>query len=247
MALPGIHVDGGKEGLVYGPYASLLPGAYRVTYRLKHDGSVTPGTIATLDVFSNSAGGALASRDVQTSDFSAEGHYQDLILDLETQQRYDDLEFRVLYKGLGTLAADTIRVTPLKVAVPVLNYEAASSPATTDSLDVNRLLVNTEPTALIPGAYRALFTLETAHVGGATPAGKIEVFSPTAGGPLAEWTLTTSDFVAPNQPQPFVLDFRIDQPWPDVTLRVFDGGSGTLKVNRIDLQYLFEDRGHGEQ
>ena len=143
---------------------------------------------------------------------------------------------------MGTLAADTIRVTPVKVAIPVLSYEAAASPVTSASQSANRLLAETESTALIPGKYRALFTLEATQAGNSAPAGRIEVVSPTAGGPLAEWTLTTNDFAAPNQAQPFVLDFRIDKPWPDITVRVFDGGCDMVKVNRIDLQYLFEWR-----
>ena len=141
---------------------------------------------------------------------------------------------------------DTIRVTPVKVAIPVLSYGAAASHATSASQSANRLLAETESTALIPGKYRALFTLESTQAGNSSPAGRIEVVSPTAGGPLAEWTLTTSDFTAPNQTQPFVLDFRTDKPWPDVTLRAFDAEGRAMIVDRIELLYLFEDEAHGK-
>ena len=82
---------------------------------------------------------------------------------------------------------------------------------------------------------------------GAAPAGKIEVISATAGGPLAEWTVSESDFAAPNQAQPFTLDFRIDQPWPDVMMRVLGEDGEGLQVDRIALQVLYEGSGHGEQ
>ena len=222
-----------------------------MSYRLKHQGDTSPGTVATIDVFSSSASGVLASRDIQTSDFtplqsaqsSVEGQYQEFILDLETQQRYDDLEFRVLYKGLGDLWVDTIQVTPIQVAVPVLDYPAPQPPPASGDKSTSRIVAQTSPTALIPGLYRAAFTLKP----GATPAGKIEVISPTAGGPLAEWTLSESDFAASYEAQPFTLDFRIDQPWPDVMMRVLGEDGGALQVDRIELQYLYQEADHGDQ
>jgi hypothetical protein len=246
-----MHGQTAREGLTFGPYVTLLPGKYQVSYRLKHQGNTSPGIVATVDVFSSSASGVLASRDIQTSDFtatqstqsSAEGPYQEFILDLETQERYDDLEFRVRYTGLGDLWVDAIQVTAIQVAVPVLDYPAPKPPPASLDETTSRIVAQTSPTALIPGLYRATFTLKP----GATPAGKIEVISSTAGGPLAEWALSESDFAAPNQTQRFTLDFRIDEPWPDVTMRVIDEVGGGLQVDRIDLQILFEGTGHGEQ
>mgnify|MGYP003389165563 CR=1 FL=1 len=78
-------------------------------------------------------------------------------------------------------------------------------------------------------------------------AGRIEVLLPTAGGPLAEWTVSESDFAAPNQAQPFTLDFRTDQPWPDVMMRVLGENGEGPQVDRIELQILYEGTSHGEQ
>ena len=83
---PALRGETEREGLTFGPYVTLLPGKYQVGYRLKHQGDNSPGTVATVNVFSSSASGVLASRDIQTSDFtplqstqsSAESPYQEL-------------------------------------------------------------------------------------------------------------------------------------------------------------------------
>ena len=231
-----------KEGLVYGPYATMLPGAYQVAYRLKHHGGGTTGAVATVDVFSNSAGGVLASRDIQADDFTTAGQYQNFVLDLNLQQEYNDLEFRVLYKGLGDLWADAIDVVPIKVAAPVLDAPVPVQPAGPNGASSGRVLAQTDPEALIPGMYRAEFSLTS----DGQPVGKIDVFSATAGGPLAEMALSGNDFAALNQAQQFTLDFRIDQSWPDVVLRVLEQDGGALQVDRMALQYLYQGAGHGD-
>ena len=70
---PAMRGETAREGLTFGPYVTLLPGKYQVTYRLKHQGDTSPGTVATIDAYSNSAGGVLASRDIRTSDFTPLG------------------------------------------------------------------------------------------------------------------------------------------------------------------------------
>jgi uncharacterized membrane protein len=244
---PAMHTGTAHEALTFGPYASLLPGKYQVLYRLKHRGDGSTGAVATLDVFSSSAGGVLASQDVRTSDFASEGRYQDFTLDLETQQRYEDLELRVLYKGLGTLWVDSVEVVPVGVSIPVGDYSAFSLSAGAARGNADSPLARTPATALLPGKYRAVFTLKLADTGSAGSVGKIEVASPTAGGPLAEWALGAADFPALNQPQPFVLDFRSDRPWPDVALQVLDHSGGALQVEHIELLHIFESAAHDQQ
>jgi uncharacterized membrane protein len=237
---PAMHTGAAHEGLTFGPYASLLPGKYRVLYLLKHQGDGSTGAVATVDVFSTSAGGVLASRDIQASDFAADGQYQEFTADLETQQRYDDLEFRVQYKGWGTLWADRIDVIPVKVSIPMADYSAASLSASAGKGSADSPLARTAATALLPGKYRAIFTLKASDASRSVPLGKIEVVSAEAGGPLAEWVFEAADFAAPNQPQTFTLDFRSDRAWPDVVLQVLEKGRGMLQVERIELQYFYE-------
>jgi uncharacterized membrane protein len=240
---PAAHTDSAHEGLTFGPYASLLPGKYQVRYRLKYQGQGAAGPVAAVDVFSNSAGGVLASRNIQAADFASDDQYQDFAVELDAQQAYDDLEFRVLYRGRGTLWADNVRVIPIKVTVPVASYTADSLTAGAGA----GLLASTSSTGLLPGKYRAVFTLKLADTGSAMPVGEIEVVSPTAGGPLAEWTFAAADFAASNQPQRFVLDFGIDRPWPDVGMQVQRNGGSPLQVDRIELLHIFENSTDGQQ
>jgi hypothetical protein len=115
VATPESRAESGKEGLIFGPYITLPQGKYQVIYRLKHQGESSQGIVASLDIFSNSAGGSLAGMDVLASEFKSPGEYQNFVVDLETQGQYDDVELRVLYKGEGTLWVDNITVLPLRV------------------------------------------------------------------------------------------------------------------------------------
>jgi hypothetical protein len=98
--------------LVWGPYDTLLPGTYRVTYRLKALGDAPAGPVATLDVFSHAAGGPLAGADVAASDFDQPGQYQDFEVIVEIHDTLRDLEFRVLDHGRAELWVDAVRVEP---------------------------------------------------------------------------------------------------------------------------------------
>lgn len=114
---------GEPVALVYGPYDTPFPGKYRVTYRLKtQPGSIPagqkPGPIATLDVFSNAAGGSLADLEVTASDFHASGGYQDFSFDVEIRQRLEDVEYRVMYRGPDALWVDKIELAPVDVPLP---------------------------------------------------------------------------------------------------------------------------------
>ncbi len=115
VSTPDMIVPGEESVLTYGPYTALPPGKYQVVFRLRHEGDGAEGIVGTVEVFSNAAGGALAGSDVQTSLFDAPGQYREVVVELETQQPFSDLEFRVLPTGLGTLWVDTIQVIPLEV------------------------------------------------------------------------------------------------------------------------------------
>jgi uncharacterized membrane protein len=112
---PDLPHDPGKNGLVYGPYAPLLPGKYRVIFWLKLTGAPATGKIATLDVFSSAAGGPLAGTDVPAADFKPGDQYQPFVVDLETDRTWSDLEYRVNYAGKGQLWVDYIQIEPLRV------------------------------------------------------------------------------------------------------------------------------------
>ena len=100
----------GDIGLLFGPYVHLWPGKYQIVYRLKLQGAERNGRVATVDVFSHTAGGPLAGMDLDASQFDQARGYQEFVLDLNISETLPDVEFRVLHSGLGTLYADSVRV-----------------------------------------------------------------------------------------------------------------------------------------
>jgi uncharacterized membrane protein len=105
-------------GLLFGPYAQMQPGRYRVTYRLKLAEPGLAGRVATIDVFSHAAGGPLASADLDAAQFLTPGRYQDFAVEFEIEEPLSSVEFRVLHSGLGTLAVDVVQVTFLPDGLP---------------------------------------------------------------------------------------------------------------------------------
>lgn len=97
-------------GLLFGPYAQMQPGRYRVVYRLKLVEPGLAGRVATVDVFSHAVGGWLAGASIDATQFLEPDQYQDFTVDLELKEPLPDVEFRVLHSGLGTLTTDGIRV-----------------------------------------------------------------------------------------------------------------------------------------
>ncbi len=114
---PDLPHEAGKNALVYGPYDTLSPGKYRVIFWLKLAGPPAAGKVATLDVFSNTAGGELAATDVTAADFKPGGQYQPFAVDLETGQTWTDLEYRVVYENKGQLWVDRVEIVPVRVVL----------------------------------------------------------------------------------------------------------------------------------
>lgn len=137
VSTPDMIVPGAESVLTYGPYTTLPPGNYQVVFRLRHEGDGVEGTVATVEVFSNAAGGALAGSAVQSTLLDTPGQYRDVVVDLETHQPYTDLEFRVIPTGSGALWVDTIQVVPLRVALPALSYDLPMSLRTVGDCTTN--------------------------------------------------------------------------------------------------------------
>ncbi len=250
------HAEG-RSGLTYGPYVSLLPGKYRVTYWLRIEGtSSQQGPIATLDIFSTAMGGPLAGKDVMIQDFAAYGNYQGISVDVEIPRALDDVEYRVLYRGPERLWADRIEVTPLQATIPIATYEAEKLPGDSQvvsdpgaSKEAARATEGTATTGalaygpyvgLIPGRYRAMYALRLAA---ADPVGKVatvEVYSSTAGGPLASRDVEASEFAGPEAYQEFTLDLEIPWALGDVEYRVLAHGPARLMADRVQVFYLLQ-------
>jgi hypothetical protein len=220
------HAEG-KNAAIYGPYASLLPGRYRVSYRLKLDTpSSRRGPLASVDVFSTALGGALAGQEVLVEDFIAPGQYQDFVFDLEIGKPLDDVEYRVLYDGPERLWVDAVEVTPLNVTVPIAAYSGGELSSTA--------------VGLIPGRYRAVYALRLAKEDLTGPVGSIEVYSRAAGGPLASLDIEASAFRDPGTAQDFALDFETTRSWPDIQFRILPSGNGMVEADSVGLSYVLQ-------
>ena len=124
-----------REGLTFGPYVTLLPGKYQVTYRLKHQGDTSPGTVAT-DRRLFKLGGWRAgqpgypeppiSPHSGTLEAASKASTRNLFWTWRRNNATMTLSFASFTRVWATFAVDTIQVTPIKVAIPVLNYPGRS-------------------------------------------------------------------------------------------------------------------------
>jgi hypothetical protein len=123
--------------VVSGPYATVIPGRYRVDFRLRlAEPPAGDGLVGIVDVFSFAAGGLIAQHGISAEEFAARnaaaagdalapgglsmtdktgsgGQYHTLSLEFQTDRLLNDVEFRVLHTGLGALAVDTVAVERL--------------------------------------------------------------------------------------------------------------------------------------
>lgn len=110
--------------VVAGPYATVIPGRYRVDFRLKlTDAPATDQLAAIIDIFSYAAGGQMTQHGITAAEFSARDAsasgglsmtepkpFHTFSLEFQTDRLLNDVEFRVLHTGLGALAVDTVAV-----------------------------------------------------------------------------------------------------------------------------------------
>ncbi|MFZ2360795.1 MAG: DUF2079 domain-containing protein, partial [Anaerolineae bacterium] len=122
--------------VVSGPYATVIPGRYRVDFRLRlTDAPATDQLAAIVDVFSFAASGQVAQHGISAAEFAArdasaalsmteagdasalgglgmtqDGPYHTFSLEFQTDRLLNDVELRVLHTGLGALAVDTVAV-----------------------------------------------------------------------------------------------------------------------------------------
>lgn len=247
----------GRSGLTYGPYVSLLPGRYRVTFWLKIEGPPSrQGQIATIDVFSTAMGGPLVRKDVMMQDFAEYDDYEGISVDVEIPRALDDVEYRVLYSGPERLWADRIEVTPLQAVIPIATYEAERLPGDSqivsdaqasreaaraaEGATVGKAMVYGPYASLIPGRYRVTFALRLVESAPAGRVATVDVYSSTAGGPLAARDIEASEFAGSEGYQEFTLDFEVPWALGDVEYRLVARGSAHLMADRVQVSYLLQ-------
>ncbi|MEI2692560.1 MAG: hypothetical protein V9H69_23690 [Anaerolineae bacterium] len=106
--------------VVAGPYATVIPGRYRVDFRLKlADAPATDQLAAIIDIFSYAAGGQVVQHGISAAEFAARDAaasgepYHTFSLEFQTDRLLNDVEFRVLHTGLGALAVDRVALVYL--------------------------------------------------------------------------------------------------------------------------------------
>ncbi len=261
VARPGDLTANGKHALTYGPYDALLPGRYRVTYRMKVNGDRGPGRLATLDAFSNSAGGALHAMDVSPADFAVPDTYQDFSFDFDVHAALGDVEYRVLYDGPAILSVDGIQVMPLNLEIPVGSFHApgmsvAPAPALDEDLGgaaqpqrvaslsgaVGTVAVSqSAPLAYVPrtrlpaGTYKAYFVLKLPAEGTVGPVARLAVFLAGANREYAWRDLSAADFSGPGQQGLFDVDIQTPAPLDDVEYRVVGETQGLVAGDTVSV------------
>ena len=228
---------------------------------MRHEGEGLKDSLATVDVFSNAAGGALAGEDVYPGDVAASGGYIGFPFIVELREIWPDLEYRILYHGAGDLWADQVRLAPEVADLPVGQFEMEDAPGdpafgiVTDegaSGGEARFAGQDAPSGvtieapvgnLVPGDYRAEFTLKAAPEEDAGSVATLEVLS--GGDIIASRTLSAGDFASPDAYQSFAVEFGAAGPnlLPDVTLRIRREGVNDVWADVVQLVYRYHEPG----
>jgi hypothetical protein len=117
-------------------------------------------------------------------------------------------------------------VTPLQAAIPVADIQGGELAGRT--------------LGLIPGRYRAVVSLKAHETALTGPVASIEVFSETAGGPLAALDVDAAAFNSPGTPEDFALEFETAQKWPDIEFRVISRLEGAVVTERVQVWQLLQ-------
>jgi hypothetical protein len=77
----------------FGPYVTLIPGEYTAYFKIKVD-SFQGEKIAKIDVWSNSLGSVLASKDINIHDLTKPLEWNTISLTFNITKRTPEVEFR---------------------------------------------------------------------------------------------------------------------------------------------------------
>jgi len=115
----------GPDYLLYGPFARVEAGAYRMTYRLRWApwgvlsspgsalGPAPDKVAATIDVVVDRGRKRRASRDLTVAELAADAAtWRDFTLDVRLEPGDNDLEMRVFWHGVGRLDVDVVLAEP---------------------------------------------------------------------------------------------------------------------------------------
>jgi hypothetical protein len=149
------HIGAGTQGVLYGPYTTLLsPGQrYRAFFRLK----VPPPALTSalelvkVDVALDGGSELLGVRYLRGTDWKAGDTYQDFAVDFEVPTRGGEVEFRTDFDGAFDLWVDRVGIAsaPVDVSSPLSwTLPARHGPVTTTAWLVDRAGNVSEPAIL---------------------------------------------------------------------------------------------------
>lgn len=90
-----LRKDGPADTFWFGPYVPLPPGKYEVVFRLKA-GSLGEGHVLTIDVAFDRGEKILSAHDIQLSEFTQAGVWQNFTISFTVEKPISDIEFRGL-------------------------------------------------------------------------------------------------------------------------------------------------------
>jgi len=100
-----------SRAVVYGPYISLAPGRYALSFRMKV-GERAAADVARIDVSADSGTRVLIERVLRGDEFQQAGRYEDVGLSLQTDEMLENVEFRVHSRGGTRIWVDRIHLFP---------------------------------------------------------------------------------------------------------------------------------------
>jgi len=226
-------------------------GTYVAAFRLKLDGLPSPGSVALIDIRTDRGRQILAEREITVADFHQRGGYEEFDLPWSTVAP-SRVEFRVNYRGSGSLWADRVYVSFLDQMAPAPLYEAE------ELLRTSGVEIRTDPEAsgeaavyvaagrpasyplfgpyrrYPPGRYEAMFRLKLDHAVEGEVA-VIDVSADRGRRQLAAQAVTGRDLSAPGRYQEVRLPFTVDRP-AVLEFRVLHRGPAGLWIDRVTVR-----------
>ncbi len=96
--------------LLFGPYVTLAPGRYKVSYQMKVDDNTLKRSVAILDVASELGQRVLAKKGIIGNDFKKANVYQPIDLTFNIKKAMPKLEFRIKFLGGVNMWVDYVDV-----------------------------------------------------------------------------------------------------------------------------------------
>jgi len=132
--------------MIHGPYIDLLPGTYKITFRMEVDKKVGNEKVCKLEVVHEYGKEVIKDQLVTGKQFARAGEFQNFSLIFNTTEEYKDVEFRVYY---FIILADA----GAKLTVDKIRLESVTSPESVDKdtdgdglTDEQEAVIGTDPT-----------------------------------------------------------------------------------------------------